>query len=66
MPFGNEFDLVFKTVRKSLANSGLDAEIDCYFLKDECAAGRITDDIICLLQESALCIADVTGNNPNR
>lgn len=65
MPFGDELDPVFETVRDSTKRAVPDQEIHCYWLKDVHAAGRITDDIVTSLQRAALCIADVTGCNPN-
>jgi len=65
MPSGNEFDAVFEAVHDSTANAVPGDEIECCWLKDEHAPGHITDDIVNSLSEAALCIADVTGSNPN-
>ncbi|HOG47543.1 MAG TPA: hypothetical protein PLJ35_19620 [Anaerolineae bacterium] len=65
MPFRSEFDLVYHVVRKATHEALPGEPIHCYWLKDVQAAGKITDDIVTGLQESALCIADVTGNNAN-
>ncbi len=65
MPFAREFDRVFATVRDAVSTALPDDPIDCDWLKDMRAAGRITDDIIKSLRESAVCVADVTGANPN-
>jgi hypothetical protein len=65
MPFREGFEQVFETVRAATVNSLPGQTIECYWLKDVYHAGRITDDILSGLQESSLCIADVTGNNPN-
>ncbi len=65
MPFGDEFDPVFQTVRTAASNAMPDEEIDCHWLKDVVAAGRITDDILGALHSATLCVADVTGSNPN-
>ena len=40
-------------------------EIECYWLKDIYAAGKITEDIIEGIHESPICIADVTAHNPS-
>ncbi|MCC6794425.1 MAG: hypothetical protein IT366_04845 [Candidatus Hydrogenedentes bacterium] len=65
MPFRKDFDEVFAIVRE--AAQGVDRQIalDCYWLKDVLAAGRITDDIVNGLHQAAVCVADVTENNPN-
>jgi nucleoside 2-deoxyribosyltransferase len=65
MPFREGFERVYETVRAAAANSLPAQTIECYWLKDVHHAGRITDDIVTGLQESSLCIADVTSNNPN-
>lgn len=65
MPFRAEFDAVFATVRDAASSVGADESIDCYWLKDIHAAGRITDDIVLGLREAAFCVADLSGNNPN-
>jgi len=65
MPFGEEFEPVYETVHSATARALPGQPIECYWLKDVLHAGRITDDIIAGLRESSLCIADVTGNNPN-
>jgi nucleoside 2-deoxyribosyltransferase len=65
MPFRAEFDAVFACVREAAQAASQDPVIDCYWLKDRQGAGKITDDIIDGLGNSAFCIADLTGNNPN-
>lgn len=64
MPFAKEFGDVYATVRRSLA-SVREAQAECFRLDDVKAAGRITDDLVRELNESAVCIADLTGCNPN-
>ncbi len=65
MPFQSAFDPVFQTVQAAVAGAVADEPIDCYWLKDVLAAGRITDDILAGIQKAALCVADLTGSNPN-
>lgn len=65
MPFGAEFDPVFRAVRDAVATAVPGRPIDCYWLKDVHAAGRITDDLVAGIQKAALCVADLTGCNPN-
>ena len=65
MPFASEFDRVFEATRTA-ASSALPGErIDCTWLKDALAAGRISDDLLRGIEHSTFCIADVSGNNPN-
>lgn len=65
MPFAESFDPVFDAVKRGIAGAIPSQHIDCHWLKDSLHAGRITDDIVDGLQHSSICIADVTGNNPN-
>src|SRR5437763_6851866 len=65
MPFQASFDPVFRTVQTTVANAIPEQPIDCYWLKDVHAAGRITDDILNGIQKAALCVADLTESNPN-
>src|SRR5207248_2647140 len=65
MPFGEAFDPVFRAVRNTVAGAVPGQPIDCYWLKDVHAAGRITDDIVAGIQKAALCVSDVTRSNPN-
>lgn len=65
MPFQPRFDPVFDIIRTASAAALPGEELQCGWLKDVHAAGRITDDIIDELQDSTFCIADVTGSNPN-
>jgi nucleoside 2-deoxyribosyltransferase len=65
MPFASDFDAVFAIIKVAVSNALPDEKIQCTWLKDTLAAGRITDDILNGIQHSAFCIADVSGNNPN-
>jgi hypothetical protein len=65
MPFHADFDPVFEAVQQAASSANSDFELNCYWLKDVAAAGRITDDIVDGLTKSALCIADLSENNPN-
>ena len=62
--FAKEFGDVYATVRRSVA-SVREAQTECFRLDEVKAAGRITDDLIRELNESTVCIADLTGCNPN-
>jgi hypothetical protein len=65
MPFAGAFDAVFAAVNDVASSAVPGTTVDCYWLKDVHAAGRITDDILKGLSEAAFCIADVSGHNPN-
>ncbi len=65
MPFHSDFDDVFKAIQSSVSFSLPDIKFNFYWLKEVIYAGKITDDIIDGIQMSTLCIADITGNNPN-
>ena len=62
MPFAPEFDVVYyDAISPSLEHSGLTA----MKADDFTAAGVIVEQIRTAIQNSRLCIADVTGANPN-
>lgn len=63
MPFAPEFDDVYDVIRQSV--SALGEDLVATRLDEVRAAGRITDDLLQELEGAALCIADVTGSNPN-
>src|SRR2546421_1066636 len=65
MPFRGNFDPVFRVVQTTVVNAVPGQPIDCYWLKDIHAAGRITDDILSGIQKAALCVSDLTQSNPN-
>jgi len=73
MPFLPEFDIVFASVKSALEakstettpDSLIKGGIEVLWLKDLRHAGRITDDIVSELDEATICIADLTGTNPN-
>jgi hypothetical protein len=65
MPFGEEFEPVFDCLSDAAEKLKTEPPVHCYWLKDNLSAGRITDDIVTGLGNSAFCIADLTGNNPN-
>lgn len=65
MPFRKDFDVVFDCLSAAARSVAAESPIDCYWLKDVLAAGRITDDIVSGLNQAAFCVADLTGNNPN-
>ena len=65
MPFASEFDDVFKKTQEAALSALPGEQIDCSWLKDVLAAGRITDDLLRGIEHSTFCIADLSGNNPN-
>jgi len=65
MPFTTDFDSVFAAVRDAVQSAAPGKNIECHWLKDVHAAGRISDDILDSLDEAALTVADVTGSTPN-
>jgi hypothetical protein len=65
MPFAPAFDSVFGVVKDVATAAVPETTVECYWLKDVHAAGRITDDILKGLNEAAFCIADVSGHTPN-
>ena len=64
IPFASEFDEVYEKLKAAVITAR-DGRAECRSLKEVKAAGRITDDIIREVFESAFCVADLTGNNPN-
>lgn len=63
MPFASEFDDVYSTVRDSIAS--VDESMQVIRLDEVRAAGSITQDLVEKIRKSTLCLADVTGANPN-
>jgi hypothetical protein len=65
MPYADDYDAVFAAARAASANALPNDELDCVWLKDNYAAGRITDDIVSEIETATFCISDVSGNNAN-
>jgi len=67
MPFSNGFDDVHEAIKSSFENIGKEIaqEINCIRLDDIKGPGRITDDLIEEIFNSNICVADITGSNPN-
>ena len=65
MPFADEFDRVFAATKAAASRALPGEQIDCNWLKDTLAAGRITDDILHGIEQSTFCISDLSGNNAN-
>jgi len=64
-PFDPCFRRVYEVIREAVASSLGDTPVECDWLKDANAAGRITDDITMGIVEASFCVADVSGHNPN-
>jgi nucleoside 2-deoxyribosyltransferase len=64
MPFAKDFDDVYATVQRAVGTVR-EGKAQCLRLDEVKAAGRITDDLVRELNESAICVADLTGCNPN-
>ena len=63
MPFKREFDPVYKVI-EGAAGQAL-SEVELIRLDKQLVAGNIRDQFINLIQGSDLCIADISGSNPN-
>jgi len=61
MPFTEEFDNIEKEIRRSVTNSGYEYLI----AKEYYSSGKITEQIIQMIEKSDICICDLTNNNPN-
>jgi hypothetical protein len=65
MPFAKEFDEVYANLKIAVQTALTQEGTRCYRLDEVKSAGRITSDLVTELKQASLCIADVTGNNPN-
>src|SRR5256885_7344918 len=65
MPFAEEFDDVYVTIKASVVGATSPNECRCFRLDETRPAGRITDRLLQELRTASLCIADLTGNRPN-
>jgi nucleoside 2-deoxyribosyltransferase len=65
MPFAKEFEDVYALIRSAITISVPGEEIECGRLDEIKGAGRISDDLVKEIQESTICIADITKSNPN-
>lgn len=63
MPFSADFDDVYSVVKDSIAD--VDNSMRVVRLDEMRAAGSITEDLVEQIRKSTLCLADVTGANPN-
>ena len=63
MPFAPTFDDVYRVMGRALKS--VDDGLTLVRLDEIVTPGRISDDLVAELQKATLCIADVTGANPN-
>ncbi len=65
MPFADDFQDIYECIKISLDRIDLSQKIKCIRLDELKKPGKITDDLISEIIKSQICIADITGNNPN-
>lgn len=63
MPFREDLDPVLAAVREAVDRAG--EGLGCIRLDDLRHAGRITDDLTRALENAQVCVADLSGLNPN-
>lgn len=61
MPFAPEFDVVYETIETAVADAGL----RCTRADDIWERDHVMEDVLSLLWQSQIVIADLTGRNPN-
>jgi nucleoside 2-deoxyribosyltransferase len=64
MPFRKEFKIIRKAVRDAFLRANF-AETACVWADDITKAGQVTAQMMAEVRKATLCIADVTGQNPN-
>jgi hypothetical protein len=65
MPYAQEFDDVYATIRASVEDASRENPLKCFRLDESRPAGRITERLLQEIQSASLCIADLTGSKPN-
>jgi hypothetical protein len=65
MPFAKPFNDVYALIKSAVETAVSGEPLMCRRLDEIKSAGRITDDLLVELQTSDICIADITGSNPN-
>lgn len=65
MPYDNDFDDVYQTIKSSLDGIHEVQAGVCARLDENRPAGRITDRLLAALHDADYCIADLTGHRPN-
>jgi nucleoside 2-deoxyribosyltransferase len=65
MPYAQEFDDVYATIRASVEDASRENPLRCFRLDESRPAGRITQRLLQEIQSASLCITDLTGSKPN-
>jgi hypothetical protein len=65
MPFAKPFDDVYDTIKTAVTKAVAGETLTCSRLDEIRGAGRITDDLVAAIQHSDVCLADLSGSNPN-
>ncbi|MEM7051412.1 MAG: nucleoside 2-deoxyribosyltransferase [Acidobacteriota bacterium] len=66
MPFAQDFNDVYFSIQAAIKElSGEHQGLTCGRLDEIMGPGKITDDLVRELNQADVCIADLTGNNPN-
>ena len=65
MPFAQDFEDVYSTIKGSVEVATSDVSGRCFRLDESQPAGRITDRLLKEINAASFCIADLTGNTPN-
>ena len=65
MPFRVEFDDVYAAIKSAVSTAILGDNVECFRLDDNKAPGSIFDELAQAIEQSTLCVADLTGNNAN-
>ena len=65
MPFAEEFDDVYATIKRSVEEAAPAYAGRCFRLDEHRPAGRIPHRLLVELKSATLCIADLTGTRPN-
>jgi hypothetical protein len=65
MPFDKSFNGVYGSIKKSIQSIKIGEEVSYSRLDEVKGAGRITEDLIREISEASVCVADITGRDPN-
>ncbi|HSR43280.1 MAG TPA: hypothetical protein VLL48_13925, partial [Longimicrobiales bacterium] len=65
MPFDPAFDDVYAVIRTAVVEGAGDVGAACQRLDEMKRPGRISEELVEALEVTDLCVADLTGGNPN-
>jgi hypothetical protein len=65
MPFSPDFAEVYENIRLAVEGAVATEPINCFRLDELKAAGRISERLVRQLADAGVCVADVSGLNPN-